>query len=69
MEIGIKFINIVNQVSWKAITQVLHNGSGNIGGKKRREDVTTFVPMRRTFVNDNSPQHYITSQDPQYPVT
>ena len=69
VENGIKSGKIVSQASLKATTQVLQNGSGNIGGKKRREDVATIVSAPRTHVLDNSPQHYFPSQAPQYSMT
>lgn len=69
IEICMKFRNILSQVVFKGKTHVLHIGSGNIGWKKRREDVATFVPVPRTFVQDNSPKHYFPSQAQQYPVT
>ncbi|XP_069148182.1 uncharacterized protein [Solanum lycopersicum] len=65
---GIKSGKIVSQVALKATTQVLQNGSGNIGGKKRREDVAAIVSAPRTHVQGNSPQHYFPSQAPQYSV-
>nr|XP_025884578.1 uncharacterized protein LOC112940521 [Solanum lycopersicum] len=66
VENGIKSGKIVSQAALKATTQVLQNGSGNIGGKKRREDVATIVSAPRTHVLGNSPQHYFPSQAPQY---
>ncbi|KAG5599646.1 hypothetical protein H5410_031016 [Solanum commersonii] len=68
VENGIKSGKIVSQTALKATTQVLQNGSGNIGGKKRRGDVATVVSASRTYVQDNPPQHYFHSQTPQYPV-
>ena len=61
VENGIKSGKIVSQAALKSTTQVLQNGSGNIGGKKRREDVATIVSARRSHVQDNSPQHYFPS--------
>ncbi|XP_015075903.1 uncharacterized protein LOC107020089 [Solanum pennellii] len=68
VENGIKSGKIVSQAALKATTQVLQNGSGNIGGKKRREDVATIVSAPRTHVLGNSQQHYFPSQAPQYSV-
>jgi len=68
VENGIKSGKIVSQAALKATTQVLQNGSGNIGGKKRREDVATVVSAPWTYVQDNPPQHYFPSQTPQYPI-
>ncbi|XP_015057530.1 uncharacterized protein LOC107003756 [Solanum pennellii] len=68
VENGIKSGKIVSQTALKATTQVLQSGSGNIGGKKRREDVDTIVSAPRIHVQDNSPQHYFPSQAPQYSV-
>ncbi|KAH0635547.1 hypothetical protein KY289_035462 [Solanum tuberosum] len=68
VENGIKSGKIVSQAALKATTQVLQNGSGNIGGKKRREDVATIVSAPRTYVQDNPPQHYFPPQTPQYPI-
>ena len=64
VENGIKSGKIVSQAALKATTQVLQNGSGNIGGKKRREDVATIVSAPRTHVLGNPPQHYFPSQAP-----
>ncbi|KAG5631436.1 hypothetical protein H5410_003153 [Solanum commersonii] len=50
LENGIKSGKIVSQAALKATTQVLQNGSGNIGGKKRREDVSTVVLVPQTYV-------------------
>ena len=68
VENGIKSGKIVSQAALKATTQVLQNGSGNIGGKKRREDVAAIVSAPRTHVEGNSSQHYFPSQAPQYSV-
>ncbi|KAH0669487.1 hypothetical protein KY289_023980 [Solanum tuberosum] len=68
VENGIKSGKIVSQAALKATTQVLQNGTGNIGGKKRREDVATVVSAPQTYVQDNPPQHYFHSQTLQYPV-
>ncbi|XP_015075347.1 uncharacterized protein LOC107019339 [Solanum pennellii] len=68
VENGIKSGKIVSQAALKATTQVLQNGSGNIGGKKRREDVATIVSAPRTHVQGNFSQHYFPSQAPQYSV-
>ena len=68
VENGIKSGKIVSQASLEATTQVLQNGSGNIGGKKRREDVAAIVSAPRTHVQGNSSQHYFPSQAPQYSV-
>ncbi|XP_025884532.2 uncharacterized protein [Solanum lycopersicum] len=68
VENGIKSGKIVSQAALKATTQMLQNGSGNIGGKKRREDVTAIVSAPRTHVQGNSSQHYFPSQAPQYSV-
>ncbi|KAK6789533.1 hypothetical protein RDI58_013333 [Solanum bulbocastanum] len=68
VENGIKSRKIGSQAILKATTQVLQNGSGNLGGKKRREDVTTVVPVPQTYVQDNYPQHYFPSLTPQYPI-
>ena len=65
---GIKSGKIVSQAALKATTQVLQNGSGNIGGKKRREDVAAIVLAPTTHVQGNSSQHYFPSQAPQYSV-
>ena len=54
VENGIKSGKIVSQAALKATTQVLQNGSGNIGRKKRREDVATIVSAPRTHVLGNS---------------
>ncbi|KAH0669887.1 hypothetical protein KY285_025781 [Solanum tuberosum] len=43
VENGIKFGKIVSQAALKAITQVIKNGSGNLGGKKMKEDVANVV--------------------------
>ncbi|KAG5611158.1 hypothetical protein H5410_022439 [Solanum commersonii] len=43
VENGIKSGKNVSQAALKATTQVLQNGSGNIRGKKRREDVATVM--------------------------
>ncbi|XP_069144443.1 uncharacterized protein [Solanum lycopersicum] len=50
VENGIKSGKIVSQASLEATTQVLQNGSGNIGGKKRREDVAAIVSAPRIHV-------------------
>ena len=68
VENGIKSRKIVSQAALKDTTQVLHNGSGNTGGKKRREDVAAIVSAPRTHVQGNSSQHYFPSQAPQYSV-
>ena len=68
VENDIKSGKIVSQAALKSTTQVLQNGSGNIGGKKRREDVDTIVSTPRTHVLGNSPQHYFPSQAPQYSI-
>ncbi|KAK4733624.1 hypothetical protein R3W88_007885 [Solanum pinnatisectum] len=68
VENGIKSGKIVSQAALKATTQVLQNSSGNIGGKKRREDVATVVSAPRTYVLDNPPQYYFPSQTSQYPI-
>ena len=47
VENGIKSGKIVSQAALNAKTQVLQNGSGNIGGKNRREDVATIVSAPR----------------------
>ncbi|KAK4706828.1 hypothetical protein R3W88_033624 [Solanum pinnatisectum] len=44
VENDIKSRKIVSQVVLKATTQVLQNCSGNLRGKKRREDISTVVP-------------------------
>ena len=54
VENGIKSGKIVSQAALKATTQVLQNGSGNIGGKKRMEDVVPVVSAPRTHVQGNS---------------
>ena len=61
VENDIKSGKIVSQTALKATTQVLQNGSGNIGGKKRREDVAAIVSAPRTHVQGNSSQHYFPS--------
>jgi len=68
VENGIRSGKIVSQAALKATTQALQNGSGNIGGKKRREDVATVVSAPRTYAQDNHTQHYFPPQIPQYPV-
>ena len=68
VENSIKFWKIVSQVALKAKTQVLQNASGNIGGKKRWQDLATIVSVPRTHVQDNSPHYYFPSQAPQYSV-
>ncbi|XP_049394536.1 uncharacterized protein LOC125858774 [Solanum stenotomum] len=65
---SIKSGKIVSQAALKATTQALQNGSGNIGGKKRREDVATVVSAPRTYAQDNHTQHYFPPQIPQYLV-
>ncbi|KAH0706000.1 hypothetical protein KY289_011076 [Solanum tuberosum] len=67
VESGIKSGKIVSQAVLKATTQVLQNGSGNLGGKKRRGDVATILSGPWTYVQENHPQHYFPSQTPQYP--
>ncbi|KAG5605870.1 hypothetical protein H5410_027362 [Solanum commersonii] len=57
VENGIKSGKYVSQAVLKAITQVLQNGYGNLGGKKRREVVATIVPAPQIYVQDNHPQH------------
>ncbi|KAG5615187.1 hypothetical protein H5410_015011 [Solanum commersonii] len=64
VENDIKSGKIVSQAALKATTQVLHNGSGNIRGKKRREDVAIIVSVLQTYVQDNPLQHYFHSQTP-----
>ncbi|XP_069149121.1 uncharacterized protein [Solanum lycopersicum] len=54
VENGIKSGKIVSQAALKATTQVLQNGSGNIGGKKRREDVAAIVLVPRTHVQGHN---------------
>ncbi|KAK4724090.1 hypothetical protein R3W88_026869 [Solanum pinnatisectum] len=39
----IKSKNIVSQATLRPTTQVINNGSGNLGGKKMKEDVATIV--------------------------
>ncbi|XP_015068680.1 uncharacterized protein LOC107013234 [Solanum pennellii] len=46
----IKSRKIVSQATLNVTKQVLQNGSGNIGGKKRREDIDIVVSMPRTYV-------------------
>ncbi|KAK4706217.1 hypothetical protein R3W88_034233 [Solanum pinnatisectum] len=68
VENGIKSGIIISQAALKATTQVLQNSSGNIGGKKRREDVATVVSTPWTYVLDNPPHYYFPSQTSQYPI-
>ena len=44
MENNIKSEKIVSQAAIKATTQVIQNGSWNLGGNKMKEDVANFVP-------------------------
>ena len=64
VENGMNSGKIISQAALKATTQVLQNGSRNIGGKKRREDVATIVSAPKTYVQDNSPHHYFPSHAP-----
>ncbi|KAK4724009.1 hypothetical protein R3W88_026788 [Solanum pinnatisectum] len=59
---------VVGKTFAKVITvgEMVENG---IKGKKRREDVATVVSAPSTYVQNNPPQHYFTSKNPQYPVT
>ncbi|KAK4709726.1 hypothetical protein R3W88_004239 [Solanum pinnatisectum] len=43
MENGIKSRKIVSQAALKATTQVIKNGSKNLGGKKMKKDVANVV--------------------------
>ncbi|KAH0713864.1 hypothetical protein KY285_007697 [Solanum tuberosum] len=73
VENSIKSGKIVSQVALKDTTQVIKNGSGNLGGKKMKEDVANVVSDRqkgpRGPVYQYAPHqfhHYFPMQDAQY---
>ncbi|KAH0738074.1 hypothetical protein KY290_036779 [Solanum tuberosum] len=75
VENGIKFGKIISQASLKATTQEIKNGSGNLRGKKIREDVANVVSGTQkgkwgTLYQYAPPQfnHYLPMQDTQYSI-
>ncbi|XP_015075364.1 uncharacterized protein LOC107019358 [Solanum pennellii] len=73
VENSIKLGRIVSQAALKATTQVIKNGSGNLGGKKLKEDVVNVVSDKQKspsspFYQYAPPQYhyYIPMQNTQY---
>ncbi|KAK4726952.1 hypothetical protein R3W88_031869 [Solanum pinnatisectum] len=75
VENDIKFGQIISQPSLKATTQLIKNGSGNLGGMKMKEDVANVVSdtqkVPRGPVYQYAPpqfHHYLPMQDTQYSI-